>query len=684
MLLAGLMVPGAATLPMATAQTVSPVAATLPPRAIRPEDIMGLTDVSDVDISPDGRHLVYVTQPTLATSGASRSAIWLASSDRSALPKRLTTSIGIDGSPQWSPEGDRIAFLSNRPDPSARGVSGFDLQPAREPVEAGGVRTGGAPGSGPSRQLWVISPAGGEARPLTALARDIRSFRWSPDGRRIAILAPDGPSDSARGDRAARRDWIELDSARDPTRLWILDLETRSLKRIAIDRSDISEVSWSPDGRRLSARVSAATGLNDYFYHSDLVIIDPATGEVGPRIFKGVYGAGSWAPDGIRLAFTGPETNTIGIRAFVANLSSGTVQQLDPEIRATLRQLEWTTDGRLLARAAVRTRDTLLQLDPTSNRFRPLLAFNGRIRSISIARDGSIALSGSQSDRPADVWSYRRKKLQLVTDLNPQTRQWQLGQVREIDWPSSRDGRQIYGILVTPTASRAAGSTKTVVLAHGGPHENWSAAWQGSWIDWAQLLASNGYVVLLPNPRGSSGQGSDFAHQLVGNWGRGDLQDIVDGLDKLVAEGITDPERIGIGGWSYGGFMSAFAITHDDRFKTAIVGAGVTDLSGISLATDTPDWFAGYFGHSSESIAAADAFSPVRATDRAKGPVLVLHGQDDVRVPLTQGLAFYRGLRIAGKEAEMVVYPREPHRIGEVEHQLDIQRRVLAWYDRHL
>ena len=256
--------------------------------------------------------------------------------------------------------------------------------------------------------------------------------------------------------------------------------------------------------------------------------------------------------------------------------------------------------------------------------------------------------------------------------------------MEKVSWASSRDGQRIYGVLIKPAARSLTAPTKTVVLAHGGPHESWSAAWQGSWIDWAQMLASHGYVVLLPNPRGSAGQGTAFAHQLVGAWGLGDYQDIADGVDMLVKWGVSDPARLGIGGWSYGGFMSAYAITHDSRFKAAIVGAGVTDLASISLTTDTPDWFAGYFQRPSANFAHLSALSPIRAVDHAAGPVLVLHGQDDVRVPLGQGLGFYRGLRMAGKEAEMVTYPREPHRIAEFEHQLDIQRRVLAWYDNHL
>ncbi len=360
---------------------------------------------------------------------------------------------------------------------------------------------------------------------------------------------------------------------------------------------DIAEVSWSPDGKRLAARVAAATGLNDYFYHSELLVLDAGSGKVERRLFKGVYGAGSWSPDGQRIAFTAPEPSTIGIRLFVAHVASGAVEQLGAGFEGTIRQVEWSGDNRtLLARATVRTRDTLFSIDLPRGHFRTLVTFDGRIKSFSVAGDGGIALAGSQPDRAADAWVYRRGQLRLATDLNPQVRGWKLGRVEEINWVSSRDGLSVSGVLVTPPGHDPTVPTRTVVLAHGGPHENWSTAWQGSWIDWAQMLASHGYVVLLPNPRGSAGRGTEFARGVVGKWGIGDYQDVADGADMLVARKIADPSRMGIGGWSYGGFMSAWAITHDTRFKTAIVGAGVTDLVSISLATDTPDWFTGYFG----------------------------------------------------------------------------------------
>ena len=656
-------------------------------KAVGPEDIMGLTDVIDAQISPDGRHVLYVTQPTIATSRPARSEIWIVASDGKSPARRLTRASMLDGSPQWSPDGRTIAFLSNRTDPGAPGVAG--AEPSQVP--AGSDQSGphdklrldnaGRPAS--SRQLWLISADGSSERRLTSLQRNVSRFRWSPDSRSIAFLAPDEPP--AQDDRAAQGGGIIADAPRDLSRIWIIDVAARDIRRLEVADRDITDLSWSPDGKRLAVRAAPTTGLNDLFYHSELLILEAKSGAVDRKLFDTVFSTASWSPDGRHVAFIAPGEGTIGIRAFVADVENGAVRELGTTLDGTIRQLEWSRDNRkLLARVVVHSRDVLFSADAATGVFRPLVKFGGRIGAFAEARDGSIAIAGSQPDRAADVWIYRGGKLRGLTELNPQMREWELGKIEEVSWASSRDGRPIYGVLITPPAYRAGIPVKTVVLAHGGPHETWTAAWQGSWIDWGQMLASHGYAVLLPNPRGSAGQGNDFARAVKDGWGTNDYQDVADGVDMLVARKIADPSRLGIGGWSYGGFMSAWAVTHDTRFKAAVVGAALTDQVSAAVSTDTPDFITAYFGAPPSGNARMDASSPLRMIDRVTAPVLVLHGQEDRRVPITQGLGFYRGLRLLGKDAVMVSYPREPHRIVEPQHQADIQRRVLTWFDNHL
>jgi len=219
---------------------------------------------------------------------------------------------------------------------------------------------------------------------------------------------------------------------------------------------------------------------------------------------------------------------------------------------------------------------------------------------------------------------------------------------------------------------------------HGGPEEAWSLGFSGNWYNYANMLASHGYVVLLPDPRGSDGQGPNFTEANYKDWGGEDFADIMAGVDYLIAQGITDSNRMVMGGWSFGGFMTSWAVTHTDRIKAGMVGAGVTDLYSMATTTDiAPSFSSGYFGPLAGNFDLYEKHSPVRFVSNCHTPVLVMHGEADPRVPLSQGQEFYHGLRFLGKDAVMVTYPREPHIFSEREHQIDSLTRILNWYDTH-
>jgi dipeptidyl aminopeptidase/acylaminoacyl peptidase len=298
-----------------------------------------------------------------------------------------------------------------------------------------------------------------------------------------------------------------------------------------------------------------------------------------------------------------------------------------------------------------------------------------------------VAYVGQAADVPGDVWVLATTGTpRRLTTLNPQLGQLRLGEVKEITWTNPKDGQLLYGLLITPPNLRPGRRVPTVVQVHGGPEWAWWSGWHGSWHEWGQLLASNGYAVLLPNPRGSDGQGWRFVEANRDDWGGRDLQDILAGVDALVAQGIADPDRLGIGGWSYGGFMTSWTVTQTIRFKAAVVGAAVTDLFSFHGTTDiTPSFLRSYFlDLPYRRRPGYDAHSAMSFVQNARTPSLVLHGGSDLRVPVGQGWEFYNALKQLGVETEMVVYPREPHEIGERAHQADLLRRVLAWYDRFL
>jgi dipeptidyl aminopeptidase/acylaminoacyl peptidase len=659
---------------------------------IAPADIMKLRDMREAQISPDGKTILFTVQQQMSTFSPEHSTIWSVPADGSAAARRFIVSAGADDSPRWSPDGKSIAFLSNRKSPLAGGAdTGFEFRVEAastpgQPADATPPTPSEASGE-PSRQIWLMPVGGGEAVPLTALPNDVSELAWSPDGRRIAFLSADPETAQEKADKAAKRDWIEVDKPRHFTRVWILDLASRAARRVSPEGVNVGAMDWSPDGTRLALRVTHTTSINDFFYHSQLVILDPATGALGKPLFDHVAEGPKWSPDGRSLLVDEILTpGFISVAPRVVDVATGVVAKLADNHPGELLQVRWAPDGKsILALSFEQTRSKLVRIDPRGGKVTPITAFNGEAADFTFSHDGRrFAVPLSSPDRPADVWTVDAGKAKPVTRINPQVAQWKLGKVEQVSWKNSKDGQTVYGVLVTPPGYVPGTPTRMVVQIHGGPEWAWWAGWLGSWHEWAQMLASHGYVVFLPNPRGSDGQGTAFARAVGNDWGGMDYQDVTDGVDMLVSRKIADPARLGIGGWSYGGFMSAWAVTHGDRFKAAVVGAAPTDMVPMARITDTPDFPLGYYGDVGDHLADYDRSSSARMLSHVTTPVLVLHGEQDTRVPITLGLEFYRGLKMLGKDATMVRYPREPHWFHEPAHQEDVQRRVLEFFDAHL
>lgn len=657
---------------------------------ITPKALMSLDDMREVALSPDGRTALFTVQSQISTFTPERAAIWSIPIDKSAPAHRFIFSSGISKAPHWAPDGRSVAFLSDRANPLAKdaepGLS-FKLDP--RPDVAGD--------SGPSEsvlQLWRIPADGGEAVPLTAFPGGVNDFEWSPDGRSIAFVAADPPTAAEHADQQAKRDWSEVDHYKHFSRLWILDLNTGNARRISPEGLNVSAVDWGPDGRTLALTVAPTPDINDFFYHSRIVLIPREGGQISETGMESAAGAPHWSPDGRKIVYqeilkTGTPRHLrggISVALRIYDAASHKITRIGDDYRGLISEPHWTADSRgLNATSFEATRSRLVKIDAASGAILPGTKFPGEIASLATSHDGrTLVVAGNSPERPADLWLVRNDTFEPITNINPQVAHWALGRVEEISWKSSIDDRTIYGVLITPPGFRPGTPIKTVTQIHGGPEWAWWSGWMGSWHEWGQMLASHGFAVFLPNPRGSDGQGADFARAVMDDWGGADFQDVQDGLDYLVARKIADPNRLGIGGWSYGGFMSAWAVTHSHRFKTAIIGAGVTDLLSMARTTDTPDFPWDYFGDVPTNIAKYDAASSVRFLDKVEVPVLILHGEADTRVPIEQGRHFYEGLRLLGKPAEMVSYPREPHWFREREHQTNVQQRVLDWFQRYL
>ena len=329
------------------------------------------------------------------------------------------------------------------------------------------------------------------------------------------------------------------------------------------------------------------------------------------------------------------------------------------------------------------------RLGPGGERPEELSRYDGTLWSLDAsANGGTVAALRSTAEEPAEVWSGQPEgPLRRLSDLNPQLQKINWGPQERLSWRAP-DGLELDGLLILPPGKgRSDGPFPLVILVHGGPYWRWADAFQLDWSFSGRWLADGGYAVFLPSPRGGMGHGRAFASTVAGAVGEADYPDVSAGIDRLVEEGVADPDRLGIGGWSHGGYIAAWAVGQTARFRAAVVGAGVTDQGLMVAEGDIPTFeiaLGGSAGWEGPGPHRHDELSPISYAQRIETPVLILHGEKDERVPIGQARYFARALRHHGCPFELVVYPREPHAIEERNHQIDILRRSRAWFDRWL
>lgn len=663
-------------------------------KTVSPADIAGIKSVSDPRISPDGRQIAYVVHTPVDAPAPKNKHIWIVSTEGQPNPHPYVIgSGGTDSDPRWSPDGQWLAFLSTRKN-SLAGTGAFTFKPtdveSRDDVKPHKDEKM-TDDSSSEAQLWLLPAAGGEAIPLTDLPGGVKHPEWSPNGHFIAFVRADADSPKERADKEHKIDEKVVDANYKFDRLWIYELATHEARLVTHADTNIDDYDWSPDGSQFIVRVSPTPRIDDYWRVSKVAILNAKTGAITRTIEEHAgYATPRWSPDGRHVTFSRMRPLNITDEHVLLDLTTGTSHLLENDTPGTVQQMNWTPDGRsVVAEVVEGTHTAAIRVDVSTGAvihidgLQGLASYSG---DITFSADGSkLSFLANSLTSPSDVWLLSGGKPVRLTVTNPQVAEWKLGMQREITWKSSKDGKVIDGVVVFPPDYQPGVRYKTVVHIHGGPEEAWVAGWHGGWYDYAALLSSHGYVVLLPNPRGGDGQGPAFAEANWKDWGGGDFADVQSGVDYLVAQGISDPDKLVIGGWSFGGFMTAWTVTHTDRFKAAMVGAGVTDLFSMATTTDiAPSFEDGYFGKFAVSRQTYDAHSPVRFLENCHTPVLVLHGGADTRVPTSQGQEFYYGLRFLDRTATMVVYPREPHIFTEPQHQIDSLQRILDWYDAHL
>jgi len=626
------------------------------------ETMVDATFADDLQISPDGSRVAYVVTPVSRKDEHPASAIWLASTDGIVPPLKLTAGTANDRAPRWSPDGSSLYFLSDR---AKRGVS----------------------------QLYRIALDGGEAEALTGWEPGIDSPAPMPDGLTVAFLAVN-PETEEEKKRKEERDDPEVYGERWPfQRLRLLDLDSREVRTVASPgERHIVEIASSPDGSRLAVIAWPTPEIDYWNWNAELLAIDLA-GDRATPICRLTSGGSDllWAPEDHALFFLAHLAPGMrgGQAVFAVDVAGGVPRPVSPDLEACPTGIGAGQDGALYVLMAQGLDSWIGKLDPEAKRLDRLHDLAGNAWSLSVSANGE-ALAVGRSGRVdyASVWAGPAgDKLQKLTDLNPALEGVAWGQQTPLQWRAP-DGLAIEGLLILPPgASREDGPFPLMTLAHGGPYGRFADELQTGWGQWGQWLATAGYAVLLPNPRGGMGRGHDFADRVAGAVGMEDWADVESGIDHLIAEGIADPRRLGIGGWSQGGFMTAWAVGQTRRFKAGIMGAGVSDWGMMVATSDLPHFEAmlgGSTGWEGTGPHRHDALSPISFAAEVTTPVLILHGAEDERVPASQARFFARALREHGVPCELVVYPREPHGIRERNHQLDLVRRVRAWVEQWL
>ena len=620
-------------------------------------------------ISPDGCWVAYAVAP--AGRGGERwmCALWVAAADGSSPSWKLTAGMAADSDPRWAPDSASVFFLSDR--------------------------TG-------SRQLYRVPVGGGEAEVLTDWRGEVSDAWPLADARLVAVVATDEPTEEDKRRRAERDDAFVWGQQLRCGRLRVLDLATGELRTVdGLGHRHVVELAARPDGGALAAISWASPEKDPGLTTNELHVVDPRTGtvhdlgQIGPRARSPAW----WQADGswhlAYLARPEPFGGYGGYAVYdVAVTEAAAVHRdLTAGMAVCPADLAQVADGPPLALFADGLDTAIYRLDPGLRRFRRLSARDGLADSLTASRSGEvIAALASTSYEPVNVHAGPPGgPLMRLSDTQPALRAIRWGTQERLCYRAS-DGLGLDGLLILPPGrSRADGPFPLITWVHGGPPARYADQFLLAPRSPAQWLATAGYAVFLPNPRGGVGHGRDFAAAAVrsagGAVGGADWSDIVSGIDLLIAEGVADPDRLGIGGASYGGFMAAWAIGQTDRFKAAVMDAGISDW-GTLLATNefgTMDAaLGGSCGWEGTGPHPHDQVSPISFASKIRTPVLIVHGEDDTNVPVGQAIYFHRALRWYGAEHQLVIYPREGHRFVERNHQLDLLWRTRAWFKRWL
>jgi dipeptidyl aminopeptidase/acylaminoacyl peptidase len=622
-------------------------------------------------ISPDARRVAWVEIVPGKNGGPDEGeAIYVKDLNApDARPRRITAGDGAatydEHSIAWSPDGNRIAFLSDR-------------------SQAGQL------------QLYVAPATGGAANRLTNLTGFLAKPKWSPDGKMLAVLFTENAPREAGPLQPATPVAGVVEEKIYEQRLTTIDAASGQVKQVSPADLYIHEYDWSPDGRQFISTAAPGSGDNNW-YNAELYTTDVATGSTR-SIYKpsgalrGLQlAAPRWSPDGKNIAFIGGLMSDEGVTGgdiYLVASTGGEARDITPNTKASPAWLAWTASSNGLlfvenvaGESGIATVDTSNHVSEVWRGPESITGDDGYF-GMSIARDGKTAAVVRHSFQHApEVWAGPAGEWRQVTHINDEFHpRW--GEAKSIHW--TNDGLSVQGWLVYPRNYDAHKKYPMIVSVHGGPASARRSAWPTTSFDYT-ILSGEDFFVFFPNPRGSYGQGEAFTAANVKDFGYGDLRDIMVGVDEIVKTLPVDNNRLGLTGWSYGGFMTMWGVTQTDRFHAAVAGAGLSNWQSYYGENGIDQWMIPYFGASVYDDPAVYArSSPITFIKKAKTPTLVLVGDRDIEVPAPQSYEFWHALKTLGVKTQFVVYPNEGHRISNIEHRRDIMQRAFRWFTENL
>lgn len=655
---------------LALALLAMPLAAA-EPRPLRVEDIFSLKQVGDPRLSPDGQWVAYTVRTLDPKEDAANTDVYMAPFAGGAAVQ-LTASPKPETRPRFSPDGRYLAFLSGR--------------------------------DGKKTQVWLLDRRGGEAVKLTDYKADVSELAWSPDGKRLALIVGDVDPDDQDDEKAAGE---KTGAAKTPKpivirrlqflrdgegflrdlhqHLYVFDVAAKSGVQITSGPYDDTEPAWSPDGRFL-AFTSNRTPEPDANDNSDIFVVEAKAGQK-PRAVTTAPTTDrdpTWSPDGKSIAYLeGGDPKDFWYASnhvSVIPATGGTPRPLTAALDRNVDSPRFSPDGKLVYFLLEEGGNQHLARVPAAGGAVERVVGGERTVQAYDLAGGRIAALESTPQRPSEVSAVDGGSLRRVSTVNDDFLQGiRLGEVRRFQ-ATSADGTKIDAFLTLPPGAPAGKRLPTILRIHGGPTAQYDTSFNTEW----QVLAAHGYAVVGANPRGSTGYGQAFCRAIWADWGNKDYDDVVAAVDGAIAMGVADPDRLGVGGWSYGGILTDHVLVKTNRFKAATSGASeVNYLANYGTDHYQKEWEA-ELGLPWKNTEGWMRISPFFQVEKVTTPTLILCGANDVNVPLLNSEQLYQALRRLGRETELVIYPDQNHGIAKPTYVKDRFERYLAWYDKYL